>query len=69
MTRHIELSMSRDGAHTSADPRQAPLPDYGDYSDPMPTWRRLGNGRHFVAFFRCTEPCTLKIFACAIQVE
>lgn len=67
MSRFIEMSLSKDGGHTFSDPAQRPLPDWGQYSDPMPKWLRLGIGRQFQAQWVCTEPCTLKVIAVSIQ--
>lgn len=69
MTRHIEMALSRDGAHTFSDWKARPVPDWGDYSDPMPTWRRLGIARQAVPKFRFTEPATITIIAMEAQGE
>lgn len=69
MTRYIEMAVSKDGSYTFTDWRKRPLPDHGDYSDPMPVWRRMGTSRQFATRFRCTEPCVLTVTAMAIEAE
>lgn len=69
MTRYIELAISRDGSHTHTDWRKAPVPDWGDWSDAMPTLRRFGTSRQFSGRFRFTEPATLTITAMEIEAE
>lgn len=67
--RDIEGAFSKDGSYTATDWRKRPLPDWGDHSDPMPTWRRLGSSRQFSAMFRITDPVVVNIVAMEIQVE
>lgn len=69
MSRDIELGVTKDGSWTFTDFRARPLPDEGDYSDPMPVWRRLGLSRQFSVRFRCTAPCTLALIAMEVEAE
>jgi hypothetical protein len=66
--RDIELAVSKDG-YTFTDWRKRPLPDWGDYGDPMPTWRRLGCARRFSVQFRITDPVVVNIIAMQAEVE
>lgn len=66
MTRYIEMALCKDG-YTASDFRKAPLPDEGDYGDPMPTWKRNGAARQFQPMFRCTEPCVVTLIAIEMQ--
>lgn len=65
----IEMSVSKDGSYTFTDWRARPLPDHGDYRDPMPTWRRLGNSRQFAARFRITDPVVVSIVAMEVEAS
>jgi hypothetical protein len=68
MSEFIEGAFSKDG-HTHSDWLKRPLPDYGDYRDPMPTWRRRGLAYAHTGKFRCTEPCQISVLALEIEAR
>jgi hypothetical protein len=68
MSEFIEGAFSKDG-HTFSDWLKRPIPDYGDYRDPMPTWRRRGSAYAHSAKFRFTEPCQLSVLAVEIEAR
>lgn len=67
--RYIQMALSKDGARTFSAWRARAVPDWGDYSDPMPTWRRMGTARQAVPKFRFTEHATITIIALEAQGE
>lgn len=65
--RWLQLSLSKDGAHTWGDWTMHALQDEGQYTDPQPVRRRCGQSRDFVLRARVTSPVNVTFIALAIE--
>ena len=67
--RWLQLSLSKDGAHTWGDWTLHRLQDEGQYTDPMPVRRRCGISRQFVLKGRVTSPVNVTFIAMATEAS